>query len=313
MFAVRQGTLRGIRDASNFINNGTTAKLLTAQAKIGQTSGNFTGVRESSIQVPSSARFNMGTTPFTCEMWYYQTSITNRFPSLIGNDYNTQANFLSGDWNMQPHRDLSGQIRTLSFSLGNVTTADAWLKGTTQVALDTWAHGAIVRTAADGCSMASSSISAAGVLTVGTLSNGTITPGLALSGTNVVAGTYIESNISGSGSGSTWQTNATASVASTTITGNNFVLYLNGVPEARGRTSVSLGASPRSLCVGTWGSQAAITAYIGYIDELRFSNVARYFTNFTPTTTAFLDDPNCLALLHMDGADNTQVWTDDNT
>lgn len=313
MFAVRQGTLRGIRSASNFINNGTTAKLLSAQAKIGQTSGNFQGTRESSIQVPSSTRFNMGTTPFTCEFWYYQTAITNRFPAIVGNDYNTRASFLSTDWNMQTHRDLSGQIRCLSFSLGNVTTSDAWLKATTQVPLDTWAHGAVVRTAADGCSMASSSIDASGVLTVGTLSNGTITTGLSLSGTNVVAGTYIISNISGSGSGSTWQTNATASVASTTITGNNFVLYLDGAVAARGRTAVSLGATTRALCIGTWGSLASITSYIGYVDEFRFSSVARYFTTFTPATEPFLDDPDTLALLHMDGENDTQVWTDDNT
>jgi hypothetical protein len=313
MFAAGGGFQRGIRSASNFINNGATAKILTAQSKFGGSSGNFQGAKTSSIQVPASSRFDLGTAPFTLETWFYQTAITNRFPVLCGNDYNTRSNFLSGDWNFQPHRDLSGQVRDISFSLGNVTAADAWLKGITQVPLDTWAHACVVRTAASGASMASSSIDASGVLTVGTLSSGTITPGLSLSGTNVVTGTYIQSNISGSGSGSTWQTNATASVASTTITGNNFVLYLDGNIEARGSTAVATGANGRSLAIGTWGTQAAITSYIGYMDEFRLSTVARYFTTFTPATEPFVNDPDTLILLHMDGENDSQVWTDDNT
>jgi hypothetical protein len=43
------------------------------------------------------------------------------------------------------------------------------------------------------------------------------------------------------------------------------------------------------------------------------STVARYFTNFTPPTEAFLDDADTVLLLHFDGAAGTQIWTDDNT
>jgi hypothetical protein len=60
----------------------------------------------------------------------------------------------------------------------------------------------------------------------------------------------------------------------------------------------------------------AVTAYkhelIGYIDELRVSNSARYATTFTPSTTPFQNDSNTLLLLHMDGTDASTVFFDDN-
>jgi hypothetical protein len=56
-------------------------------------------------------------------------------------------------------------------------------------------------------------------LTVGTLGSGTIVPGMLLTGTGVTSGTYIVSNIAGSGTGSTWTVNFPQGVISTTITG----------------------------------------------------------------------------------------------
>ena len=76
-------------------------------------------------------------------------------------------------------------------------------------------------------SMATSSIAATtGVLTVGTLSSGTIYVGMVLTGGTTPAGTYILSNISGTGTGSTWKTNTTTAVASTTITGGGGVVFI---------------------------------------------------------------------------------------
>ena len=43
--------------------------------------------------------------------------------------------------------------------------------------------------------------------------------------------------------------------------------------------------------------------FTGYVDEVRISNVARY-GSFTPSTTAFKDDKDTRALLHMDGGGN---------
>ena len=56
-------------------------------------------------------------------------------------------------------------------------------------------------------------------LTVGTLASGTIYAGMLLTGTGVLANTYIVSNISGSGSGSTWTVTITQNLSTTNITG----------------------------------------------------------------------------------------------
>ena len=56
-------------------------------------------------------------------------------------------------------------------------------------------------------------------LTVGTLSSGAIYPGMLLTGGATLPNTYIVSNISGSGAGSTWYVSVSQNLASTTLTG----------------------------------------------------------------------------------------------
>jgi hypothetical protein len=75
-------------------------------------------------------------------------------------------------------------------------------------------------------SMTTSTISATGVLTVGTLASGTIYVGMVVTGTGVDPGTYILSNVSGTGTGSIWNTNTTTAVASTTITGSGGIVFI---------------------------------------------------------------------------------------
>jgi hypothetical protein len=75
-------------------------------------------------------------------------------------------------------------------------------------------------------SMTTSTISATGVLTVGTLASGTIYVGMVVTGSGVDPGTYILSNVSGTGTGSIWNTNTTTAVASTTITGGGGVVFI---------------------------------------------------------------------------------------
>ncbi len=50
----------------------------------------------------------------------------------------------------------------------------------------------------------------------------------------------------------------------------------------------------------------------GHIDELRLSNSVRYTSNFTPSTTPFVNDANTLLLIHADGTDGSTVFRDDN-
>jgi hypothetical protein len=45
---------------------------------------------------------------------------------------------------------------------------------------------------------------------------------------------------------------------------------------------------------------------------MRFSNIARYTANFTPSTTPFVNDSNTVLLIHADGTDATTVFRDDN-
>ena len=48
----------------------------------------------------------------------------------------------------------------------------------------------------------------------------------------------------------------------------------------------------------------------GYLDEIRFSNIARYTANYTPATQPFFTDANTLLLIHCDGANNSTTFTD---
>jgi hypothetical protein len=72
-----------------------------------------------------------------------------------------------------------------------------------------------------------------GILTVGTITavsgNSTIYPGMVLTGGTIGSNVFITANISGSGAGSTWQTNTTTAQSSTTITGTANLLTVSKV------------------------------------------------------------------------------------
>ena len=63
--------------------------------------------------------------------------------------------------------------------------------------------------------------------------------------------------------------------------------------------------------IGDWAGGSNY-ATLGYIDEVRWSNTARYTSGFTPSTTAFANDADTLLLVHMDGQNNSTVFIDDN-
>lgn len=50
----------------------------------------------------------------------------------------------------------------------------------------------------------------------------------------------------------------------------------------------------------------------GYMDEIRVSNSARYTGDFTPSTTAFVNDNNTILLIHGNGANTSTYLKDDN-
>jgi len=87
-------------------------------------------------------------------------------------------------------------------------------------------------------------------------------------------------------------------------------MYVDGT--ATGATTAlsgSFGISTTDLWVGAGAGAYSVN---GWMDEIRISNTARYTANFTPSTTAFVNDENTLLLLHMDGTDASTYFEDDN-
>lgn len=90
--------------------------------------------------------------------------------------------------------------------------------------------------------------------------------------------------------------------------GNTVYLYVNGTQEASRAFSLNLSnAILRFSGIGS-GSYSLN----GHSDEIRVSNTARYTSNFTPSTTQFVNDENTLLLLHCDGTDGSTYFEDDN-
>jgi len=81
-------------------------------------------------------------------------------------------------------------------------------------------------------------------------------------------------------------------------------LYINGVRSGAAYTDNNVYLSPR--CV--MGS--SIFPIKGYMDEIRFSNIARYDNNYTPATAPFVTDDNTVLLMNCDGTNGSTVFTD---
>ena len=93
------------------------------------------------------------------------------------------------------------------------------LSGTFSVALTSGGAQVAVTTVSSTPAVTTGSTIVGTTLTIGSVSSGTVAVGQLLTGTGVSANTYIVSNISGSGAGSTWTVSVSQSVASTGITG----------------------------------------------------------------------------------------------
>jgi hypothetical protein len=88
--------------------------------------------------------------------------------------------------------------------------------------------------------------------------------------------------------------------------------YINGV--ASSNTYTDTNSYQASHVVIGVDDYAWTGLYLnGYMDEFRFSNVARYTSNFTPATQPFIDDLNTICLLHFDGSNGSQTFVDDNS
>ena len=80
--------------------------------------------------------------------------------------------------------------------------------------------------------------------------------------------------------------------------GSTMTLYINGVSVGTLANSATWGNQAGNLNIGqNFGLSAP--NFPGYVQELRISNVARYTSNYTPSTTPFVSDANTVLLMHM--------------
>lgn len=110
-----------------------------------------------------------------------------------------------------------------------------------------------------------------------------------------------------SSSGSSWNLinadNGGNGIGTTTVTqnawnhiayvrnGTTWMLFVNGNRDLNVTgVSGSIVSRPTTLkAIGAWYSTGSVVPQTGYIDDFRISKVARYSTNFTPATTAFVN------------------------
>ena len=91
-------------------------------------------------------------------------------------------------------------------------------------------------------------------------------------------------------------------------------LYLNGTQVGSTYSDTNNYTTTRSSVFLGGGGAGGDTSgsFIGNIDEVRVSNLARYTGSFTPSTSPFVNDANTILLLHMDGTNASTVFFDDN-
>jgi hypothetical protein len=91
-------------------------------------------------------------------------------------------------------------------------------------------------------------------LTVGTLASGTIAVGMLLSGGSVAANTYIVSNLTGTGSGSTWVVSQSQTLSSTNLTGRTGIIgtTLTVGVQTSGTVQEGMILSGSGVTANTW-------------------------------------------------------------
>jgi hypothetical protein len=87
-------------------------------------------------------------------------------------------------------------------------------------------------------------------------------------------------------------------------------LFINGVVSTNTYTDTNNYGSTKPMVIGAQFN--GTTAYIGYVDDFRVSNTARYTATFTAPTAAFTNDANTVLLLHCNGTNASTSFPDDN-
>ena len=86
-------------------------------------------------------------------------------------------------------------------------------------------------------------------------------------------------------------------------------IFVDGSQENTRASSGGLVDVTGVLEIGRYNGGANLQ-YEGYLDEIRISNIARYTSGFTPTTSAFADDEFTRLLIHSNTTDGSTTFTD---
>jgi len=86
-------------------------------------------------------------------------------------------------------------------------------------------------------------------------------------------------------------------------------IFVDGSQENTRASSGGLVDLTGVLEIGRYNGGASLQ-YEGYLDEIRISNIARYTSGFTPTTSAFADDEFTRLLIHSNTTDGSTTFTD---
>ena len=74
-------------------------------------------------------------------------------------------------------------------------------------------------------------------------------------------------------------------------------IFVNGTQELQTSSGANAGCNTTTAAIG---GDTAANYFPGTIDEVRYSNIARYTANFTPTTVPFTNDANTVLLFHFE-------------
>ena len=86
-------------------------------------------------------------------------------------------------------------------------------------------------------------------------------------------------------------------------------IFVDGSQENTRASSGGLIDLTGVLEIGRYNGGANLQ-YEGYLDEIRISDIARYTSGFTPTTSAFADDEFTRLLIHSNTTDGSTTFTD---
>ena len=110
-------------------------------------------------------------------------------------------------------------------------------------------------------------------------------------------------------SGTNLRDNAWHHVAVVREGDNSWDLYVDGTSEYSGTGMTGNITGHSDIVIGRRADSNS-NYLTGYLDEIRVSKVARYTSNFTPSTTAFDDDNDTILLIHSDTTNNSTTFTD---